>query len=189
MPTYDIAGVPIDFPFEAYELQRIYMEKVVLALERGEHALLESPTGTGKTLCLLCAALGWRRFQVDKLQASLAASATTKNDKPQAGVVAWAEEARAASSGAARNAASSSESAVGRLPRIIYTSRTHSQLKQVVKQLRMTSHKPVVCVLGSREQASAGCRWTFPSNVLRTVDPPPTRHAHPSRFHHLHAAT
>ena len=66
MPTYDIAGCPVDFPFEAYSVQLVYMEKVVLALEQGSNALLESPTGTGKTLCLLCAALGWRRAQVGK---------------------------------------------------------------------------------------------------------------------------
>ena len=31
MPTYDIAGVPVDFPYDAYDVQLAYMEKVVLA--------------------------------------------------------------------------------------------------------------------------------------------------------------
>lgn len=37
------------------------------------------------------------------------------------------------------------------IPRIIYSSRTHSQLKQVVQELRNTSYSPRVAVLGSRE--------------------------------------
>ena len=66
MPTYNLASISVDFPFEAYDVQLVYMEKVVMALEAGSNALLESPTGTGKTLCLLCAALGWRRAQLKK---------------------------------------------------------------------------------------------------------------------------
>ncbi|KAM4692012.1 regulator of telomere elongation helicase 1 [Rhinophrynus dorsalis] len=38
------------------------------------------------------------------------------------------------------------------VPKIIYSSRTHSQLTQVISELKRTMYRPKVCVLGSREQ-------------------------------------
>ena len=153
MPTYDIAGIPVDFPFEAYSVQLVYMEKVVLALEEGNNALLESPTGTGKTLCLLCAALGWRRAQAARMQQQqqqpppLHTPGMGHNSvAPQRGAD-WAASLAASVAGGGGGSAG-----YGKLPRIIYASRTHSQLQQVVRELRRTPHRPLVCMLGSREQ-------------------------------------
>ncbi|KAK1860558.1 hypothetical protein I4F81_003146 [Pyropia yezoensis] len=60
MAPLNVGGLEVDFPFPPYECQLTFMEAVVQALRTSRHALLESPTGTGKTLCLLTAALAWR---------------------------------------------------------------------------------------------------------------------------------
>mmetsp|Transcript_9477 Transcript_9477/g.21020 ORF Transcript_9477/g.21020 Transcript_9477/m.21020 type:complete len:1041 (-) Transcript_9477:86-3208(-) len=125
MPTYDIQGVPVEFPYEAYECQLAYMGSVVRALEAGSNALLESPTGTGKTLCLLCAALGWRRDRERRTaEARTSWEAQSDPNAPAMGAT---------------------------CQRIWYASRTHSQLKQVVHELKRTSYRPHSVVLGSRE--------------------------------------
>ena len=70
MPVITISGIEVDFPFEPYDVQIQYMTKVIDALQSGQNAVLESPTGTGKTLCLLCATLAWRKAEIDRLTAN-----------------------------------------------------------------------------------------------------------------------
>ena len=43
-----ISGVTVRFPYEPYDVQVEFMRNTINALEAGENALLESPTGTGK---------------------------------------------------------------------------------------------------------------------------------------------
>ncbi|KAL4484221.1 hypothetical protein ABPG72_003505 [Tetrahymena utriculariae] len=105
-------GVDILFPFKPYQIQEDYMRSIIEALNSKSNALLQSPTGTGKTLSLLCACLGWLRQK--------RASQQIQSD--------------------------------GIANRIFFCSRTHSQLKQVIKELKATAYKPKVCILGSRDQ-------------------------------------
>jgi hypothetical protein len=51
--TVELRGVQLHFPFKPYACQEDYMGKVLDALHRSENALLESPTGTGKSKFVL----------------------------------------------------------------------------------------------------------------------------------------
>jgi hypothetical protein len=42
--TVEINNVAVHFPFRPYDVQTKYMKSVLDALQKGEHALLESPT-------------------------------------------------------------------------------------------------------------------------------------------------
>ncbi|CAE6498574.1 unnamed protein product [Rhizoctonia solani] len=49
------------FPFQPYNIQLELMRSLYTALEDRKVAVLESPTGTGKSLSLLCGAMTWLR--------------------------------------------------------------------------------------------------------------------------------
>jgi regulator of telomere elongation helicase 1 len=59
-------GYELYFPFEPYDVQNDYMSNVLKAVKEGENALLESPTGTGKTLCLLTSAIAALKQERDQ---------------------------------------------------------------------------------------------------------------------------
>ncbi|KAH7722612.1 BCH-1 protein [Aphelenchoides avenae] len=138
MSVEQIGGVEIKFPYVPYDCQRSFMEKVVEAISLGQNAALESPTGTGKTLSLLCAALGWIEQQKTQFQPQHAALAALINPN----------------NGAPKDPTQKPEKRASLFPRIIYASRTHSQLQQVVRELNKTVYKAhmKVAVLGGRDQ-------------------------------------
>uniref|UniRef100_A0A6G1SRM1 Fanconi anemia group J protein n=1 Tax=Aceria tosichella TaxID=561515 RepID=A0A6G1SRM1_9ACAR len=59
-------GVTISFPFKPYTVQQEIMENVVRSLRNKTNCLIESPTGTGKTISIMSAVLAW-----DKLSRSI----------------------------------------------------------------------------------------------------------------------
>jgi regulator of telomere elongation helicase 1 len=170
--SFELEGIMVDFPFQPYDLQKEYMARILRIMKNGGNALLESPTGThtigaksgfrihplihrlfitpnigtGKTLCLLCATLAYRRHT-----ASIAAeSALTAEafDAPSAASTV-AIHPQALNRIHSRAAGGAKDSAPRQ--RIIYAARTHAQLAQVVKELRATGYRAVVRVLGSRQ--------------------------------------
>ena len=52
-------GIKVKFPVEPYPQQENLMKEALICFKKGQHGLLESPTGTGKTLAFLCAALSY----------------------------------------------------------------------------------------------------------------------------------
>ena len=156
MPTYQIEGISVDFPKTAYPCQLDYMAKNLQALKTSSNALLESPTGTGKTLSLLCSTLAWQKHTATK--AVMAAgqhnmAATVKLEYSSGPSSSSSSSSSNSSSGAIKAVVVENGAAVkGTTATVIYASRTHTQLAQVVQELKSTSYKPKMTVLGSRDQ-------------------------------------
>uniref|UniRef100_A0A8C8I1S2 ATP-dependent DNA helicase DDX11 n=1 Tax=Oncorhynchus tshawytscha TaxID=74940 RepID=A0A8C8I1S2_ONCTS len=61
------AGAPhFPFPYQPYPIQEQFMQALYGALEHGKVGIFESPTGTGKSLSLICGALSWLRDHEEK---------------------------------------------------------------------------------------------------------------------------
>ncbi|XP_006873443.1 PREDICTED: regulator of telomere elongation helicase 1 [Chrysochloris asiatica] len=142
MPKITLNGVTVDFPFQPYRCQQEYMAKVLECLQKKVNGILESPTGTGKTLCLLCTTLAWREHLRDAISARKIAERMQGEQFLNQTLSSWESAADTGDTPAC----------YVDIPKIIYASRTHSQLTQVISELRNTAYRPRVCVLGSREQ-------------------------------------
>nr|XP_021139479.1 regulator of telomere elongation helicase 1 [Columba livia] len=143
MPRITLNGIAVDFPFQPYPCQEAYMAKVLECLQKKVNGILESPTGTGKTLCLLCSTLAWREHFKDTISARKIAQRMNGMELfPERPMSSWGNAATDADIPAYYTD----------IPKIIYASRTHSQLTQVINELKNTVYRPKICVLGSREQ-------------------------------------
>ncbi|KAI1802526.1 DNA repair helicase [Daldinia bambusicola] len=77
----------IDFhhPYTPYDVQEQFMSTAYRVLEQGDGqvGILESPTGTGKSLSLICAALTWlRNHKRSKFETSVTEAAQEFKDEP-----------------------------------------------------------------------------------------------------------
>ncbi|CAK9810667.1 Regulator of telomere elongation helicase 1 homolog [Anthophora quadrimaculata] len=148
MPEVTINNVIVNFPFKPYQVQEEYMAKVIECLQNSKNGVLESPTGTGKTLSLLCSSLSWLLTKKAQLQAQ---SLVTAVEEPKFG----GYFLKQLNNGLTKSTGDSNPSTNFNwaAPKIIYASRTHSQLSQAMQELKRTSYKHTsTAVLGSRDQ-------------------------------------
>nr|RBR01529.1 hypothetical protein FVER53263_07189 [Fusarium verticillioides] len=83
--TQDLEKLNFHHPYTPYAVQEQFMKAVYNVLEtgNGQVGILESPTGTGKSLSLICASLTWlRNHKSNQLEASIQESAEAYKDEP-----------------------------------------------------------------------------------------------------------
>ncbi|CAI2384495.1 unnamed protein product [Moneuplotes crassus] len=120
-----IGEVDVEFPYEPYNIQKKYMEKLIEAIITKKNAMLESPTGTGKTLSSICAAMAWLKKEKENRKVPEDEEHFFYGHRP--GDVVNMDK-----------------------PRVYFCSRTHTQLSQVIKEVKNTSYNPSVAILASR---------------------------------------
>ncbi|KAK3709944.1 ATP-dependent DNA helicase chl1 [Vermiconidia calcicola] len=81
-------------PFQPYDIQQTFMEAVYDCIEQGKVGIFESPTGTGKSLSLICGSLTWLRERKRKEFDEAIASTQLDDDEPEWMVAHATEERR-----------------------------------------------------------------------------------------------
>uniref|UniRef100_A0A1Q3EW05 Regulator of telomere elongation helicase 1 homolog n=1 Tax=Culex tarsalis TaxID=7177 RepID=A0A1Q3EW05_CULTA len=157
MPEYLINGIPVNFPFEPYQVQRDYMARVIECLQNSSNGVLESPTGTGKTLSLLCSSLAWILHKKAQVQANMKTNITELKEfefeKKKMGGGGGGPKPEMDKLLDELNENSGKEGEKWGVPKIIYASRTHSQLTQAMQEMKNTSYGFMrAVILGSRDQ-------------------------------------
>ncbi|PIA13365.1 DNA repair helicase [Coemansia reversa NRRL 1564] len=80
------------FPVEPYGIQLEFMQRLFETLERGEFGVFESPTGTGKSLSIICGALTWLKHNSQRNNSSVVAEKSVKDDDRKDDVPDWVKE-------------------------------------------------------------------------------------------------
>ncbi|KAJ7422146.1 Fanconi anemia group J protein like protein [Willisornis vidua] len=175
---YTIGGVKILFPCKAYPSQLAMMNAIVKGLNTRQHCLLESPTGSGKSLALLCSALSWQHsLQEQKGNETLASKLAAKkklslheSEKDDFQVdrkrIRPLETEQQSSSPCTECSCSSGKEPSKdpshtkkkekgdevSIPKIFFGTRTHKQIAQVVRELQRTAYSSVpMTILSSRD--------------------------------------
>ncbi|KAJ3125736.1 hypothetical protein HK098_008258 [Nowakowskiella sp. JEL0407] len=121
-------------------------------MKNSENALLESPTGTGKSLALLVGAVGWQEEETRIFNAWINQK-KNQNSSSQSSQRSFSDSQVPNFRISASDLSASAQGLyLVRSPPIIYfASRTVNQLRQAVQQLKLTKYRPKMSILASRK--------------------------------------
>eukprot|EP00835_Amoeboradix_gromovi_P000324 NODE_11_length_46995_cov_0.451872.p7 type:complete len:671 gc:universal NODE_11_length_46995_cov_0.451872:26851-24839(-) len=142
---------PYHFPYIPYDLQLEVMDFVYNAIKDDKIVVVESPTGTGKSLMLLCTTWTWFQEQAPKKPSWMTKKQRITNNSY--GFLKHKELGHDWQDLLSNPNYEVSDSRPYK-PKLIYCTRTHSQIQSIVKELRKTSFGPSckISVLASRKQ-------------------------------------
>jgi hypothetical protein len=152
--TFFVEAVKIGWPFPVILTpQRLMAIHIIKALKRRLHVVLESPTGTGKSAAILCSVLAWQRYHMQTNQGLEDDDDDDDDDNGNGDYYGqFNEDELLADVVRTKTGLPPRPSTTRKVPQIIYCSRTHSQVAQMVSSLRKTPYRPRMTVLGSRER-------------------------------------
>ena len=161
-----ICGVKVRFPIATpYASQKHVMMNVIRACKRGRSALIESPTGSGKSLALLCSTLAFAEWAYDNEGGDDGddggVNGGVRGDNDSGG----GDDPGRGDDGGRDGDGGVKKDAKRRAPRIYYATRTHSQIEQVVRELARTSYRPQTVVLASRDNYCVNAKVKRTGNV------------------------
>lgn len=141
METIRVSGHNVEFPVKPYGSQMSLICRILQALDGKKNALLESPTGTGKTLALLCASLSWQRKRLKEVE-----------EKKWQDVLLEAERVKAEEGRQIDVKAEFKKVDAISVPTIYFATRTHAQVTQVMVEstFDMNSARKVLVSLTKR---------------------------------------
>ncbi|KAJ2999455.1 hypothetical protein HDV02_002940, partial [Globomyces sp. JEL0801] len=156
-----ILGVKVRFPYTPYPSQVLnggltfkleLMKKIIESIDKGQSAILESPTGTGKTLSILCSSLSWlehakqrRRIYFEQLAENM--GARIEGNVPMNHI-----ETQPINDSTIDLDERPKFDDSFHVPKIFITSRTQSQIQQTVSELKnQCRSKPKMSILASRD--------------------------------------
>ena len=153
-------------PFSPHTVQRDMITTLLAAARSGSNAIIDSPTGTGKTLALLCGGLKYHeelRYMTFRDRGDMNRGQREAKSPSHLGITILGTKNKGTGpqTGKDRNGDANEpvekpakESVTRRVPPIFYCSRTHSQLKQVIAEFgnltKRSSQK--MNVLASRDR-------------------------------------